>query len=185
MLVGFLSIKNMGVDINFRALAAMQAEILKKDANTPKSRPPSLKMTSVVNETPSGFLNDFFQIALDHVYFLKTQTTISIVTFSLGITLVIMIITKNVILSYFFGIFLPFRCKMTALICIDPVFFPIIMFIGLPCIIDMGIDTDIRNLDALQAQILKNDLNAPRTRRPSWKMAAVEKVRQIQAKHPK
>ena len=106
-------------------------------------------MASVANETPSGFLNDVFEIELHHIYFLKTQTTISIVTFSLGITLVIMIITKNVIFELFFAIFLPFRCKMTALICIDPVFFPIIMFIGLPGIINMGIDTDIRNLDAL------------------------------------
>ena len=106
-------------------------------------------MASVATETPSGFLNDVFEIELHNIYFVKTQTTISIVTFSLGITLVIMIITKNVIFELFFAIFEPFRCKMTALICIDPVFFPIIMFIGLLGIINMGIDTDIRNLDAL------------------------------------
>ena len=101
MFIVFLSIRSMGINIKIRVLAALQAEILQKDSNAPKSRRPSLKMAPVAKETPSKFLNYVFEIELPYIYFLNTKTIILFVTFSLRITLVIMIIPKNVIFSYF------------------------------------------------------------------------------------
>ena len=62
MSFGFLSIKNMEIDTKIKVLAALLAEILQKDSNTPKTRPPSWKMASVANETQSAFLNDVFEM---------------------------------------------------------------------------------------------------------------------------
>ena len=58
MSIGFLSIINMGIDIKIKVLAALFAEILQKDSNTPKS----WKKASVANAKQSGFLNDVFEM---------------------------------------------------------------------------------------------------------------------------
>ena len=62
MSIGFLSIKNMGIDTKIKVLAALKAEILRKYSNTPKTRPPSLKMVPVANKMESGCLNDVLEM---------------------------------------------------------------------------------------------------------------------------
>ena len=175
LFIVFLSIRNMGINIKIRVLAALQAEILQKDSNAPKSRRPSLKMAPVAKETPSKFLNYVFEIELPYIYFLNTKTIILFVTFSLRITLVIMNIPKKRHFQLFLAIFSPFLGKFQHQYILIQFFFDRILFIGFLSIRNMGMKIKIRVLAALQAEILQNDSNAPKSRRPSWKMAAVKK----------
>jgi len=74
---------------------------MKKTSHAPKTRRPSWKMASVANETLLGILNEIFEIESPYIYFLKTQTTTSIILLSFRNTFVIIIIAKSVILKLF------------------------------------------------------------------------------------
>ena len=119
-------------------------------------------------------LNGVFEFELPYIHFLDSKTNILSRGFRLRDTLIIADIAKKVNFEHFFT----FSCKTIAWIYTNPCYIHRSMYIGFPSIINMGNDTIIRVLAALQAEILQKAWIATKLGRPSFKMAPKANKRQ-------